>query len=98
MLALFTTKIFAALGYMLVQILMKGLTLKSGSVGRLRLNLLKVIQVPPLVLMIIFGCLARKYVNDSYMSYYPEVLAEKFRWICLALILMHDAMELNFKG
>lgn len=45
-----------------MQILMYGITFQTGKVGPMTFpRLLKAIEVPPLVGMIIFGCLARNF-------------------------------------
>jgi len=68
--ALFVVVMFASVGGILVQILMKGIEFTSGKVGPVSINapLEKIkIQIPPLVGMIIFGCLARNYFCTAYM-------------------------------
>lgn len=78
---------------------MKGVHIESGSIGPIKLKpLLKTVQVPPLVGMILFGCLARNFIDGAYMDHYPEILAGKVRSICLSLILLRGAMELEFAG
>ncbi len=55
--------IAAVVGGVLMQILMYGMTFKSGKVGPMTFpRLLKSIEIPPLVGMIIFGCLARNFL------------------------------------
>lgn len=62
--ALFVVVLMATLGGMLVQLIMKGLELKSGKVGPIKIKpCLTSIEIPPLVGMIIFGCLARNFLG-----------------------------------
>ena len=48
--------------------------------------------------MIIFGCLARNFLCESYMQHYPETIASWVRNVCLSIILLRGGMELDFKG
>ena len=59
---------------------------------------LTAVQIPPLVGMIIFGCIARNFLCESYMQHYPEPVASWVRNICLSIILLRGGMELDFKG
>ena len=78
---------------------MKGVNLKSGKVGPLNIPpLLTKIEIPPLVGMIIFGCLARNFLCEEYMQHYPEEYAGWIRSICLSIILLRGGMELEFEG
>ena len=79
--------------------MMRGIMFNSGSVGPVKIKAcLTSIQIPPLVGMIMFGCLARNYLCESYMQHYPEVTASWVRIICLSIILMRGGMELDFEG
>ena len=61
---------------MFIQMLMHGITFKSGKVGPIRIRpAVKSITIPPLVGMIIFGCLARNFLCAQYMDHYPEYIA-----------------------
>lgn len=89
----------ATAGGILVQILLRGVEFKSGKVGPLKIPpLLTKIEIPPLVGMIIFGCLARNYLCAEYMDHYPEVWAGWIRSVCLSIILLRGGMELDFEG
>merc|ERR1712032_511568 len=78
---------------------MRGIMFNSGSVGPVKIKAcLTSIQIPPLVGMIMFGCLARNFLCESYMQHYPEVTASWVRIICLSIILMRGGMELDFEG
>jgi hypothetical protein len=68
--------IFACLGGVLTQIFTYGITIKSGSVGPCTIpRVVKSVQIPPLVGMIILGCLVRNYLPQEYMNNYPDVTA-----------------------
>lgn len=99
LLALGVVVLCATGGGMLVQILMKGVQWKTGSVGPKDWKpVLTAVQIPPLVGMIIMGCLARNFLCESYMMHYPEYLAGWVRNVCLSIILFRGGMELDFKG
>lgn len=55
------------------------------------------ITIPPLVGMIILGCIARNFFGE-FMDYYPNDWAEWIRSICLSVILLRGGLELDFKG
>ncbi len=89
----------AACGGIFVQLLMKGVKFHSGKVGPINIPpLLTKIEIPPLVGMIIFGCLARNFLCEEYMQHYPEAYAGWIRSICLSIILLRGGMELDFEG
>ena len=99
MLALLVVVLCATVGGILVQILMRGILFESGSVGPVRIKAcLTSIQVPPLVGMILAGCLARNFLCTAYMQHYPEVTASWLRIVCLSIILLRGGMELDFTG
>lgn len=56
------------------------------------------ITVPPLVGMVIFGCIARNAFGDITENHYPEIWADWGRQICLSIILMRGGLELDFEG
>ena len=87
------------MGGIIVQLLMKGIEFKSGKVGTVKIKaLLSAIEIPPLVGMIIFGCLARNFLCAEYMDHYPEYYAGWVRSVCLSIILLRGGMELDFTG
>ena len=89
----------ATAGGIFVQILMKGIKFHSGKVGPLHVKpCLTKIEIPPLVGMIIFGCLARNFLCNDYMQHYPEFYAGWIRAVCLSIILLRGGMELDFTG
>lgn len=97
--ALFVVVLCATVGGILVQIMMRGIEFNSGTVGPVRIKAcLTSIQIPPLVGMILAGCLARNFLCNDYMQHYPEVTASWFRIVCLSIILLRGGMELDFTG
>ena len=91
--------LFATCGGILVQIAMKGLKFESGKVGPVHIKqLVSKVEIPPLVGMIIFGCIARNFFCSEYMDHYPEFYAGWIRSICLSIILLRGGMELDFEG
>ena len=89
----------ASVGGIIVQILMKGVTFQTGKIGPIKIKpLLTKIAIPPLVGMIVFGCLARNFLCTEYMQHYPEFYAGWIRSICLSIILLRGGMELDFEG
>ncbi len=55
------------------------------------------ITIPPLVGMIVCGCLVRNFYG-SYMDNLNEDWAEWVRMICLSIILLRGGLELDFEG
>lgn len=97
--ALLVVVLMAAAGGILTQILMHGINFRSGKVGPVNVKpALTSITIPPLVGMIIFGCLARNFLCEEYMQHYPEYYASWIRSVCLSVILLRGGMELDFKG
>jgi hypothetical protein len=97
--AVFVVVLLSVLGGIFVQILLKGVDFTSGKVGPIKMKpLLTSIEIPPLVGMIIFGCLARNFLCAEYMDHYPEKYAGWIRSGCLSVILLRGGMELDFKG
>lgn len=56
------------------------------------------VKVPPLVLMIVFGCIARNFFGWLTTDVYPDVWADWARQLCLSFILMRGGMQLDFSG
>lgn len=81
-----------------MQVIMKGLHIKTGSIDWFIPKVCDAVAVPPLVGMIIAGCLARNYLCKSYMDHYPEELSSWCRLICLSIILLRGGLELDFTG
>lgn len=78
---------------------MHGIEFKSGKVGPVKVpRALKAVQIPPLVGMIIFGCLARNFLCPDLMQHYPIIPAGHIRIICLSVILLRGGLELDFTG
>ena len=99
MAALLVVVLCAAVGGIIMQIIMRGVDFRTGKIGPIKINpLLTMIQIPPLVGMIIFGCLARNFLCHGYMQHYPESYASSIRNVCLSIILLRGGLELDFKG
>ena len=99
MAALIVVVLCASVGGIITQVLMKGINFKSGKVGPVNIKpALTSIEIPPLVGMIIFGCLARNFLCTAYMDHYPEFFAGWIRSVCLSIILLRGGMELDFAG
>jgi hypothetical protein len=96
--ALVMVVFFASLGGMCVQAITYGFELKSGKLDWGMKACSKKVQVPPLVGMIIFGCLARNYLCEGYMQHYPIQAASQIRLVCLSIILLRGGLELDFEG
>lgn len=96
--ALIVVVFFATLGGMLFQVLMKGAKVDSGRVKFTLPHLPEFIQIPPLVGMIVGGCLARNFLCNEYMQYYPTEFSGMLRLICLSIILLRGGLELDFAG
>lgn len=56
------------------------------------------ITIPPLIGMIVLGCLARNIIPPSVMDHYNDSWASYIRMVCLAVILLRGGLELEFKG
>ena len=86
--------IFGAIGGHFIKLLQG-----KGDIGPLRLkNQCSFITVPPLVGMIVCGCISRNAFGWLTVEHYPEVWADWVRQICLSIILMRGGMELEFEG
>ena len=55
-------------------------------------GLLKTITIPPLVGMIIFGCLVRNFFPGPLMDSYPSQFAAHLRSICLSTLLIRAGL------
>ena len=85
--------VFGGLGGILFQAV-QGITICGKKIEPLCTS----ITVPPLVGMIIFGCIARNAFGDITENHYPEIWADWGRQICLSIILMRGGLELDFEG
>lgn len=54
--------------------------------------------MPPLVLMIIMGCVARNTISQDVMSAFPNQLSQYIRSTCLSIVLTRGGMTVAFKG
>ena len=66
--------------------------------GKKTKPLCSAITVPPLVGMIVFGCIARNFFGEITSDHYPIEWADWIRQICLCIILMRGGLELEFEG
>ena len=92
----------STLGGLIVQYITRGFELTSGSFGPIRMkSWIASVQIPPLVGMIVAGCLTRNmfhYLFEDFMQHYPDKVASFIRTICLSFILLRVGMELTFTG
>jgi NhaP-type Na+/H+ or K+/H+ antiporter len=96
---LIVTYLVGSAGGVLFAILSGGIDFKIGKIGPVQIKpLLSKIVIPPLVGMIIFGCLARNFLCGWYMDVYPDKYAGEIRSICLSIILMRGGMTIDFTG
>ena len=59
------------------------------------------VQIPPLVGMIVAGCLTRNmfhYLFEDFMQHYPDKVASWFTIIGLSIILLRVGMGIDFEG
>ena len=56
----------------------------------------RTIIIPPLVGMLIFGCIARNFFGDYVNRYYPLSWAEWSRKFTLCIILLRGGLKLKF--
>ena len=98
-LGLIVVALISGIGGILFAILMGGIELKVGKVGPIKIKpILTKVAIPPLVGMIVFGCLARNFLCKWYMDVYPEKYAGEIRSICLSIVLLRGGMSLDFTG
>ena len=98
-LGLIVVALVSGIGGVFFAILMGGIEFKVGKIGPIKIKpLLTKIAIPPLVGMIIFGCLARNFLCKWYMDVYPEKYAGEIRSICLCIVLLRGGMSLDFTG
>ena len=97
--AMFCVVFAAAFGGVLVHLL-KGCTIKPNGCCKKGLRLPSCserITIPPLVGMIVMGCLARNFLGSS-MDYLSDDWSEWVRMVCLSIILLRGGLELDFEG
>jgi hypothetical protein len=72
---------------------------KFGPIGGWRINpIIKGVVLPPLIFMIIIGCVARNCFGDSFMKPYPTLWSSWVRSICLSILLVRGGLQVSFKG
>ena len=59
--------------------------------------ILKVIKIPPIIGMIIMGCIVRNTFGDVVKAY-PSTWAQWIRTCCLAMLLVRGGLQVSFKG
>ena len=63
-----------------------------------RLNpIIKKVQVPSLIVMIIMGCIARNLFG-KVMDAYPTLWSSYIRSICLSILLIRGGLQVSFQG
>lgn len=88
-LSLFIVIIFSALGGEIVKMF------QGEEYGRIKCkDRCPRAKVPPLILMIVFGCIARNLFGYIVSDLYPEVWADWLRQFCLSFILMRGGLML----
>jgi Kef-type K+ transport system membrane component KefB len=58
----------------------------------------KKVAIPPLVGMIVFGCISRNIYEGIAPDIYSESWSNWVRQVCLSVILMMGGLELEFSG
>ncbi|CDW72201.1 mitochondrial sodium hydrogen exchanger 9b2 [Stylonychia lemnae] len=56
-----------------------------------------IIQIPSLIMMILFGCVARNYLGE-FMHAYPTHWSQYIRSISLSLLLIRGGLSVTFQG
>ena len=59
--------------------------------------LIKIVQIPSLIIMIIIGCIARNLFGHS-MNAWPSLWSSYIRSIALCFLLMRGGMQVTFQG
>ena len=78
-LGLIVVALISGIGGILFAILMGGIELKVGKVGPIKIKpILTKVAIPPLVGMIVFGCLARNFLCSGTWTYTQKNTLEKF--------------------
>lgn len=71
---------------------------KFGKYGGFNIKpLLRHFTLPPLVGMIIMGCIARNWFGPATVPF-PDAWASIIRNICLSLLLIRGGLQVSFKG
>jgi predicted Kef-type K+ transport protein len=86
--------LFSALGGFIIKVIMEGIKFPWCKIKPCIRN--KDIKIPPLVGMLLFGVFARNFFGDYVKDYYPLVMAEWARKICLCVILLKGGLKLKF--
>ena len=59
--------------------------------------IIKTMQIPSLIMMIILGCISRNLFGDV-MNAYPTLWTSYIRSICLTLLLIRGGLQVTFTG
>ena len=59
---------------------------------------LKVVVIPPLVIMIIFGCIVENWLPASMTAPYPTYFTKFIRGFCLCILLIRGGLQVSFTG
>ncbi len=98
-LAMFVVVFSAAIGGILVHLL-KGVNIGENCCCKTGFKIRSVsekITIPPLVGMIVMGCVARNFFG-SFMDHLNGDWSEWVRMVCLSVILLRGGLELDFEG
>jgi hypothetical protein len=72
---------------------------KFGPIGGWRINpVIKGVVLPPLIFMIILGCVARNCFGPDLMAPYPNLWSSWVRSICLSILLVRGGLQVKFSG
>ncbi len=58
---------------------------------------IKGIVIPPLVIMIIFGCICKNFFGESVQNY-PSAFTKQIRGFCLCILLIRGGLQVEFSG
>ena len=97
--AMIVVVVCAMIGGMLVNLL-KGMNLGANCCCKKGFKLPALsekITIPPLVGMIVMGCIARNFFG-SKMDHLNDDWSEWVRMVCLSVILLRGGLELDFEG
>lgn len=56
------------------------------------------VKLPPIVAMIIMGCIVRNFFGSAVKLAYPDTWAQWIRTCCLAILLVRGGLQVTFTG
>ena len=56
------------------------------------------VKLPPIVAMIIMGCIVRNFFGSAVKLGYPDTWAQWIRTCCLAILLVRGGLQVTFSG